>query len=204
MGALRAQEVVKAVGFKNSPWNILDATAGLGCDASLLALVGCQVTAIERNPIVAALLRDGLQRAAAAEKIEWPPDVSASESASAAPSSGSQTAADHWLHRLALIESDAIQYIHQLPPESRPDVIYLDPMFPHRTKSALVKKEMRLCRAVAGDDPDAPALLEAALAVARRRVVVKRAAHAPEIAGPAPSLIRKGKAVRYDIYFHHE
>ena len=53
-------------------------------------------------------------------------------------------------------------------------MIYLDPMFPHRDKSALVKKEMQVFRTVVGDDDDSPALLKAALAVATYRVVVKR------------------------------
>lgn len=80
------------------------------------------------------------------------------------------------------------------------DVVYLDPMFPHRDKSALVKKEMQLFRPVVGDDPDASALLEAALACARYRVVVKRSRRAPAIEGVAPGLTLEGKSSRYDVY----
>nr|GEX53122.1 hypothetical protein [Tanacetum cinerariifolium] len=79
-------------------------------------------------------------------------------------------------------------------------VIYLDPMFPHREKTALVKKEMRLFRPLVGDDMDAPALLEAALALASHRVVVKRPRKAPCIAGAKPSYALDGKSSRYDIY----
>jgi 16S rRNA (guanine1516-N2)-methyltransferase len=42
---------------------VLDATAGLGRDAYSLALLGCPVTAVERHPAIAALLRDALERA---------------------------------------------------------------------------------------------------------------------------------------------
>jgi 16S rRNA (guanine1516-N2)-methyltransferase len=84
--------------------------------------------------------------------------------------------------------------------EQAPQVIYLDPMFPHRDKSALVKKEMRLFRPLVGDDMDAPALLEAALALASHRVVVKRPRKAPCIEGPKPSHALEGKSSRYDIY----
>ena len=83
-----------------------------------------------------------------------------------------------------------------------PQVVHLDPMFPHREKSALVKKEMRLFRELAGDDDDAPRLLEAALDVATHRVVVKRPRKAPPIAGPAPQHVIEGKTSRYDLYVH--
>jgi 16S rRNA (guanine1516-N2)-methyltransferase len=73
-------------------------------------------------------------------------------------------------------------------------------MFPHRDKSALVKKEMRLFRPLVGDDMDAPALLEAALVLASHRVVVKRPRKAPIIDGPKPGYSLDGKSSRYDIY----
>ena len=84
--------------------------------------------------------------------------------------------------------------------EAPPQVICLDPMFPHRDKSALVKKEMRLLRPLAGNDDDAPALLEAALALASHRVVVKRPRHAPPLGGHAPGNVLAGQSSRFDIY----
>jgi 16S rRNA (guanine1516-N2)-methyltransferase len=74
-------------------------------------------------------------------------------------------------------------------------------MFPHRAKSALSKKEMRLCRLVAGDDPDAAELLEAARRAARHRVAVKRWLHAPPL-GPPPAVQYKGQSIRYDVYLN--
>ena len=82
----------------------------------------------------------------------------------------------------------------------RPDVVYLDPMFPHRKKSAAVKKEMRLFQQLLGPDEDADALLQPALALALKRVVVKRPAGAPYLADKKPQIEMQGKANRFDIY----
>jgi 16S rRNA (guanine1516-N2)-methyltransferase len=80
------------------------------------------------------------------------------------------------------------------------DVVYLDPMFPARRKSALVKKEMQYMQAVLGDD-NGVELFGPALRCATRRVVVKRPVHAPRLAEtPAPTHMLKGKTVRFDVY----
>ena len=73
-------------------------------------------------------------------------------------------------------------------------------MFPPRSKSALVKKEMRVFHALVGSDDDADELLPAALRVARKRVVVKRPRIAPALEGARPSHVLAGKRNRYDIY----
>jgi 16S rRNA (guanine1516-N2)-methyltransferase len=154
---------------------VLDATAGLGRDAFVLASLGCQTAMIERQPLIAALLEDGLSRAKGDEDVG--PIIS----------------------QMRLLVGNAIALMQAWEGEA-PQVIYLDPMFPHRDKSALVKKEMRLFRPLVGDDLDAPALLEAALALATHRVVVKRPRKAPIINGPKPSYALDGKSSRYDIY----
>ncbi|MEX2671349.1 MAG: class I SAM-dependent methyltransferase [Phycisphaeraceae bacterium] len=156
---------------------VVDATAGLGRDAMLLGLAGFEVTALERSPIIAAVLSDGLQRAREA----------GGRAAEAA-------------ERVELINADAAAWLAALPEVDRPDVITLDPMFPERSKSALVKKEMRLCRMVSGGDADAAALLDVARQVARGRVVVKRPAHAEPLGHQSPTVSQKGRSVRYDIY----
>ncbi len=175
-GGGAGQMIAKAVGLLPGVRpSVVDATAGLGRDAFVLAQLGCPVTLIERNPLIAALLEDGLQRAA--------------QDAEVATIVG----------RMRLLCGDAIVRLNAWPDEV-PQVVYLDPMFPHRDKSALVKKEMRLFRPVVGDDGDAPALLEAALALATHRVVVKRARKAPAIAGPKPAFALEGNSSRFDIY----
>ena len=175
-GGGSGQMIAKAVGVQPGirP-TVLDATAGLGRDAFVLAQLGCMVTLIERQPIIAALLEDGIRRAMADAEV--------------API----------MTRMRLIGGDAIASMQDWKEEA-PQVIYLDPMFPHRDKSALVKKEMRLFRPLTGDDDDAPALLEAALTLASHRVVVKRARKAPVILGPAPGYVLEGKSSRFDIY----
>ncbi|WP_271103758.1 class I SAM-dependent methyltransferase [Pseudomonas tohonis] len=175
-GGGAGQMIAKAVGVQPGirP-QVLDATAGLGRDAFVLASLGCEMDLIERQPLVAALLEDGLARAC--------------DDAEVAPIAA----------RMRLHTGNAIELMQGWQGEA-PQVIYLDPMFPHRDKSALVKKEMRLFRPLVGDDLDAPALLAAALALATHRVVVKRPRKAPIIEGTKPSYALEGKSSRYDIY----
>jgi len=169
-------EVARAVGVKRGHRpTVLDATAGLGQDAFALAAIGCRVTMIERHPVVAALLADGLARA------QRDPELA-------------MVAA-----RLQLIVGDALELMHQ-PATPRPEAVLLDPMYPHRSKQALPKKELRLFRRLVGDDLDADALLDAALALATRRVAVKRPRHAPPLAGRQPGAVILGKTTRFDLY----
>ncbi|WP_339079769.1 class I SAM-dependent methyltransferase [Pseudomonas sp. TMP9] len=175
-GGGTGQMIAKAVGVQAGVRpRVLDATAGLGRDAFVLASLGCEMTLIERQPLVAALLEDGLARAALNREV------------------AAITA------HMQLLTGNAIELMRAWQGEP-PQVIYLDPMFPHRDKSALVKKEMRLFRPFVGDDLDAPALLEAALQLATHRVVVKRPRKAPLIEGAKPGYALEGKSSRYDIY----
>lgn len=175
-GGGSGQMIAKAVGVQAGVRpTVLDATAGLGRDAFVLAQLGCALTLIERQPLIHALLEDGLQRALADGEV--------------APIAA----------QMPLICGDAIEMMRAWP-GSPPQVIYLDPMFPQRDKSAQVKKEMRLFRPLAGDDDDAPALLAAALALASHRVVVKRPRKAPAITGETPGYVLEGKSSRFDIY----
>ena len=177
---LRRELLTKAVGYKGKPLDIIDMTAGLGRDAAVLALLGCHVSAIERDPVVFALLEDGLRRARETD------------------------ATDTLAERITLIRADACTYLDALPAEAVPDVIYLDPMFPERTRSALVKKEMRLLSRLLAAEDDADRLLAAALRTGCHRVVVKRPLHAPQIAAPLvrqPPLQFRGRSARFDVYF---
>ncbi|WP_372874423.1 class I SAM-dependent methyltransferase [Pseudomonas sp.] len=175
-GGGTGQMIAKAVGVQPGVRpRVLDVTAGLGRDGFVLASLGCNVTLVERQPLIAALLEDGLARAASDRDVG--PIVA----------------------RMRLLTGNAIELMNAWQGEP-PQVIYLDPMFPHRDKSALVKKEMRLFRPFVGDDLDAPALLQAALALASHRVVVKRPRKAPIIDGGKPGYALEGKSSRYDIY----
>ena len=173
------QMLLRAVGLKSGfKPNVFDATPGLGRDAFIMASFGCNVTMCERSPIVASLLKDGLNRAM--------------EHAHIGEIAG---------HHLKLICGDSKKVLSQVKSEKKPDTIYLDPMYPQRTKSALVKKEMRFLRAVIGEDQDAPSLLKVALSVASKRVTVKRPRYALCIEGPKPNISITGKKSRFDVYF---
>ncbi len=172
------QPLARAVGLvKAGVTKVIDATAGMGRDGFVLAKLGCQVQMLERSAIVAALLSDGLERAKCVPNLAV------------------------LIHnQIRLKQVDAIPYLKRLSREARPDTIYLDPMYPHLTKSALVKKEMRVLRDINGEDEDAEALLSTALDYAKRRVVVKRHRLAQTLAGSALSTSIAGKTTRYDIY----
>lgn len=174
-GGGRGQAMAKAAGFSSGRTpDIVDATAGLGRDAFLLASLGATVTLIERSPQMHALLQDGLARAAAA-----------------GPEFAEITG------RMSLRLGDARELLQDL----RPEVVMVDPMHPERTSSALVKKEMRLVRQLVGTDPDAFELMQVALGAATRRVVLKwplRAAPMPGLRPPSHQII--GKSVRFDVF----
>jgi 16S rRNA (guanine1516-N2)-methyltransferase len=176
-GGGKKEAIARAIGLKGKDsLHVLDATAGLGRDAFVLASLGCVVDMIERSPVVAALLQDGLERAASDNNLSvWLPANM----------------------RLFLgVATDLLaNWSHK-----KPDVVYLDPMFPHRKKNAAVKKEMRIFQQLLGPDEDADLLLEPALALAKNRVVVKRPTGAPFLAGRKPQIKMLGKANRFDVY----
>ena len=177
-GGGRSQALARAVGLKKR-WqpSVIDATAGLGRDGFILASLGCNVHMLERSPFLAVLLEDALQRAELSEPT-----------------------AEIIKERLRFTHADSIAFLQKLPHEGYPDVIYLDPMYPERTKSSLVKKEMRILRRLARDDQDAEELLAIALGCVRNRVVVKRPRLAPTISSMRPSHQIAGKTSRFDVY----
>jgi len=184
-GGGKSQAIAKAVGLKNGiKPSVLDATAGLGGDAFVLATLGCRVQMLERSPVAYILLWDGLIRA--------------NKFVEASPSSENELLR-RTLCRLQLQEGDALEAMKSFPRESF-NVVFLDPMFPERSKSSRVKKEMQFFQQLIGGDTDADALLDEALDLAENRVVVKRPSNAPFLSQRSPSFQLKGKASRFDIY----
>ncbi len=160
---------------------VYDATGGLGGDAFLMAAAGCQVHVFERNPVVAALLEDGLRRAMADPVVGRICD------------------------RIILYQEEFTAAIQQhRNGQDRPQVVYLDPMFPARTKSARVKKGLQLLQLVAGDPGDTGRLLQDALDTATRRVVVKRPKKGPFLDNRTPSFSMTGRTTRFDVYLRPE
>lgn len=175
-GGGRGEAVAKAVGIKGKYLpDVVDATAGLGRDAFVLASLGCKVRMLERNPVVAALLDDGLARGYRDAEI------------------------GPWLReRMTLLHASSLTALSELSP--KPEVVYLDPMYPHKQKSALVKKEMRVFQGLVGPDEDADGLLEPARRLATKRIVVKRPDYAPPMADVAAQAAVVTKSHRFDIY----
>lgn len=175
-GGGRGQSIAKAVGLKQGVTpKVVDGTAGLGRDAFVLASLGCTVTMVERHPVVAALLEDGLRRAYQDAEI-----------------------GDWMRERMQLFHGSSLEALAKL--EQEVDIVYLDPMYPHRDKSALVKKEMRVFQTLVGADLDADGLLAPAMALASKRVVVKRPDYAEDFAGVKPSMVIETKKNRFDVY----
>lgn len=174
----RHEMVVKACGLNKypAPVLVLDATAGLLRDTAVLAAAGAQVQVFERQPIIAALIRDGLQRAAST------PELAA------------------LVAHIHFQQGNTLHYLQAQNLPRIPNIIYLDPMFPEREKSALVKKEMRIFKHLMGTDDDADELFLAAMAIKPKRVVVKRPKIAPPLAERAPSYCVEGKSGRFDVY----
>ncbi|MDW7772010.1 MAG: class I SAM-dependent methyltransferase [Desulfobulbaceae bacterium] len=169
--------LVRAIGHKrNSRTKVLDATGGLGRDAFIMASHGCQVRIMEKNPVVAALLADGLRRASSHPETR---EIS---------------------RRISLITGNSRDLLMTENMEDEFDVIYIDPMFPQRSKSARVKKELQILQQLVGPDADIDKLFAAALQKAGKRVVVKRPKGAPSLQGPNPSCTLGGRTIRFDVY----
>jgi 16S rRNA (guanine1516-N2)-methyltransferase len=174
---VKRETLARALGLKNNTQpTIVDATAGLGRDSFIIASLGFEITLLERSPLIAELLIDGIQRASLDAEVS------------------------PIIKRMRLIQTDAVTWMQQQINENRPDIIYLDPMYPDRDNTALAKKDMRIFQDIIGGDNDSALLLPAALACATKRVVVKRPRLAENLADIPPSFSQEGSSSRFDIY----
>lgn len=173
---LNGELIVKASKLKNFEGTpvLLDATAGMGEDSLLLAASGFRVKLYEYDHVIASLLRDSLRLAA---------DVPELSDA---------------ISRMELFEEDSIEAMRHL--NYVPDVILLDPMFPERQKSGLIKKKFQLLQQLEKPCSDETGLFDAASGLHPKKIVVKRPLKGPLLAGKKPSYSLTGKAIRYDCY----
>ena len=172
---LSGEFLVKAAKIKNNgnTPTAIDATAGFGEDSLLLAAHGYEVRLYEYDPVIAAMLRDSLRRARDIPEL-----------------------ADA-VSRMYINEGNSITAMRGLG--FTPDVILLDPMFPERRKSALVKKKFQLLHMLERPCSDEKELLEAAVSARPKRIIIKRPPKGEYLAGVKPNYSITGKAVRYDI-----
>lgn len=173
-GNLSRELLVRAAKIKDAdrPLTAIDATAGLGEDSLLLAAAGFYVTLYEHNPTIYALLEDALKRAANIPELA------------------------EIVARMQLFQGDSIQAMRQL--ETPPDVILLDPMFPERQKSALVKKKLQMIQKLEIPCADEAEFIMTAMQARPKKLIIKRPPKGPYLAGIKPDFSIGGKAVRFD------
>lgn len=175
------ENLLKACGFKKLKHpKIIDATAGFAIDSFILAAYGANVILLERESFMVELIKDGLSRAYNNPEL------------------------NEIVKNMQLIQADAVKYLSSLANELNPDIVYLDPMFPDKKKSAASKKEMEILQKITTFPKDEELLLHAALTVANKRVVVKRSKLAPYINNQKPDLIISGNSGRFDVYITHD
>ncbi len=175
-GRWQHELLVKASRLKARGSNLaIDATAGLGEDSILLAAAGYEVVMFEQDEMIAALLEDALERA---RKDEATYEIAG---------------------RMSLVKGNSIDGMLTYKGD-KPDIIYLDPMFPARNKSGLIKKKFQLIQRLEKPGQEEEALLDAALKLRPSRVIIKRPAKGPYIADKKADFSYTGGQVRYDCF----
>lgn len=171
---LSHEMIVKAAKIKNHDYKplVVDATAGMGEDSFLLAAAGFNVKMYERDVVVAALLKDTIRRAMEDEILS------------------------KIVCNMELIEEDSIVAMTKL--DYTPDIVVLDPMFPERQKSGLVKKKFQLIHLLEKPCFDEEELLQAAVGTGAGKIIVKRPIKGPYLGNVKPSYSIEGKVIRYD------
>jgi 16S rRNA (guanine1516-N2)-methyltransferase len=169
------EPLVKAIGCRPSQaFKILDMTAGWGRDGFLLAVLKNKVTLWERSPVGFLVLKDAIERAKSSERFAH--------------------------LKMELFFKDALSLSAESVIAAKSDIVYLDPMFPQRRKTALVKQEMQLLKYLVGEDVDAEGLFLQAQQLALKRIVVKRHRLAPPLNNQKPDVVYAGKTCRFDVY----
>lgn len=188
-----------AHGYHSSEPLAIDATAGLGEDSLLLAAAGFRVKLYENDDVIFSLLKDAVERALA---LPDDPEYAVLKSA---------------VSRMEIYNGDSIEAMKQLahaldssaptelPTDSsattsalRPDVVFLDPMFPERKKSSLVGKKLQILQQLEAPCDNERELLDAAMALAPKRILIKRPPKGPYLCGIKPTFSLSGKSVRID------
>lgn len=172
-GRLHHEMLVKIAKTKTERPIAVDAAAGMGEDSFLLAAAGYEVYLFERDKVIAALLRDALRRARQDDRLR------------------------EIVGRMRLIEGDSIERMPKL--DIKPEIVYLDPMFPPRKKSGLIQKKLQLIQKLEQPCADEQELYAAAVSLRPKKIIIKRPLNGALLADQKPSYTVKGKAIRYDV-----
>lgn len=170
---LKKHPLVTAVGIKNKNNLIIDTTAGFAKDSLLLASLGHKVISLESSPIIFYLIQEAKNRL-----LTDKPNIN-----------------------LDFLNIDSFEYLTNC--KTIPDIIYIDPMFPESSKSALAKKNMQILQKITKTEKfDYEKLLKVAIKKARKKVIVKRPRLGPFLAEiEAKAQISSNQSTRYDIYY---
>ncbi|MBQ8585707.1 MAG: class I SAM-dependent methyltransferase [Butyricicoccus sp.] len=173
---LSGELLVRAAKIKDAdhPLTAVDATAGLGEDSLLLAAAGFHVKLFEKNPVIYELLCDALRRAASIPELT------------------------EVVSRMEVRTGDSIEAMADLG--FTPDVILLDPMFPERRKSALVKNKLQMIQKLEFPCVDEADMLRTAMLAKPKKLIVKRPPKVPFLAGIKHDNSLTGTAVRFDCF----
>ena len=171
---LRKESIVKAAMIKRKTkgLTIIDATAGLGEDSFILAAAGFNVVLFEKNNVIFELLKNAYERCA---KDDGTTEI---------------------LDRMKLINGNSIEMLRSI--DSRPNIVFLDPMFPQRRKNGKIKKKFQLLQQLEEPCDNENALLDAAIVAHPDKIIIKRPEHGEYFAGIRPSYSIKGDTIRYD------
>tara|TARA_R110002073_G_scaffold138908_4_gene288730 strand:+ start:897 stop:1736 length:840 start_codon:yes stop_codon:yes gene_type:complete len=192
-GGGKSQSLAKAIGLdQKKGLCVVDATAGMAADSFVMACLGANVILLERSPVLALMIHEGLH--------------SAAQSVAASVATNDEVLGNI-IQRMQLLHVDALDWLKQQENDSL-EVVYLDPMFPERKKKAAVKKEMQLLHSLlepslqqgALREAEERNLLEQAIRTSYHRTVVKRPRHAPALGGQKPGYSLEGKSTRFDVY----
>lgn len=227
---LKALGMKKMLSLDKQQLVIYDLTAGLARDSMIMLssvisdieeskVQPLRLHMVERDPLVASLLKDAIRR------LDILTNLNSHEGNIAKLLSKS----------LSMEEGDAHSVLERMLTDARsidsvpypPDIVYLDPMFPPRKKKAsAVKKDMAMLHSLLGTATmsndtseseevekvrleEEQQLLVAACNAAKRRVVVKRPANALPLGAcededgddiPVPSYDIRGNINRWDVY----
>ncbi len=170
------QPFKKALLLSGKVGSVLDATAGRGHDAFLMAAWGFSVRAFERNSAVWKQLETALS------DLELKPN----------------SLAHTLLHSNLSFEWGDALFSSDLPNNAF-DIVYVDPMYAAKRKTAASTKEVLALRELVGS-PSEPleTIIERALQIARKKVVLKRPLHEkiPFISNHS----FEGSSTRYDVF----
>jgi len=170
-GHLQHEVLLKVAGSGEGK-KAVDATAGLGEDSFILAAGGYSVEMFEHNPVTATLLADALIRGNNDPKLR---DIT---------------------RRMTVKEGDSKELMMGL--SYTPDIMYLDPMFPEKKKSAETKKKLQVLHRIELPCADEVELLESAIKVKPGKIIIKRPPGCEYLAGIRPTYQVERKAVRFD------